>query len=58
MFIWDFLLFQVLGQCSQAMPVFNNLTFLVIESSMDIRWQAMPVLLKNCPRLETLVIKV
>ncbi|KAG7634935.1 F-box domain [Arabidopsis suecica] len=48
---------QVLGQCSQAMPVFNNLTFLVIESSMDIRWQAMPVLLKNCPRLETLVIK-
>ncbi|CAL9245850.1 unnamed protein product [Arabidopsis halleri] len=48
---------QVLGLWSPEMPVFNNLTFLVIESSMGIAWQAMPVLLKNCPHLETLVIK-
>ncbi|XP_019099741.1 PREDICTED: putative F-box/LRR-repeat protein At3g58880 [Camelina sativa] len=28
-----------------------------IDSSMDIAWQAMPVLLRNTPHLETLVIK-
>ncbi|ESQ44193.1 hypothetical protein EUTSA_v10006457mg, partial [Eutrema salsugineum] len=49
--------FQVLALCSQAMPVFNNLTFLDIDSTMDIAWQAMPVLLRHCPNLDTLVIK-
>ncbi|XP_019099951.1 PREDICTED: LOW QUALITY PROTEIN: putative F-box/LRR-repeat protein At3g58880 [Camelina sativa] len=48
---------EVLGLCCQAMPVFNNLTFLDIESNMNILWKAMPVLLKNCPHLETLVMK-
>ncbi|XP_010436759.1 PREDICTED: F-box protein At3g59000-like [Camelina sativa] len=37
-------------------PVFNNLTFLAILSHVDLGWQAMPVLLKNCPHLETLVL--
>jgi len=49
---------QVLGLCSHAMPVFNNLTYLAIETSVDTAWQAMPVLLKTCSHLETLVIKV
>ncbi|CAL9245849.1 unnamed protein product, partial [Arabidopsis halleri] len=48
---------QVLALCCQAMPTFENLTFLDIDSSMDIAWQAMPVLLRNTPHLETLVIK-
>ncbi|OAP07106.1 hypothetical protein AXX17_AT2G19500 [Arabidopsis thaliana] len=47
----------VLGLCSHAMPVFNNLTYLAIETSVDTAWQAMPVLLKTCSHLETLVIK-
>ncbi|CAA7016739.1 unnamed protein product [Microthlaspi erraticum] len=48
--------FQVIAVSSQAMPVFNNLTFLDIDTSMDIGWQAMPVLLRNFPHLDTLVI--
>ncbi|EOA24024.1 hypothetical protein CARUB_v10017239mg, partial [Capsella rubella] len=48
---------QVLGRSCQAIPVFNNLTLLEIESSKNVAWQAMPVLLRNSPHLETLVIK-
>lgn len=51
-------MFQVIAVSSQAMPVFNNLTFLDIDTSMEIGWQAMPVLLRNCPHLDTLVITV
>jgi len=40
------------------MPVFNNLKVLSIWSDMNRGWQAMPVLLRNCPHLETLIIEV
>ncbi|CAA7016736.1 unnamed protein product [Microthlaspi erraticum] len=48
---------EVLSRCCEAMPVFNNLKLLVIGSDMNRGWQAMPVLLRNCPHLETLVIE-
>ncbi|CAH8390336.1 unnamed protein product [Eruca vesicaria subsp. sativa] len=48
---------EVLSLCCESMPVFNNLKFLSIISDVDLGWQAMPVLLRNCPRLETLVLK-
>lgn len=40
------------------MPVFENLTTLSIKSVMIQGWQAMPVLLRSCPRLESLYIGV
>ncbi|CAN6804171.1 unnamed protein product [Brassica oleracea] len=43
--------------CSESLPVFNNLNSLAIWSGGDRGWQAMPALLRNCPNLETLVIK-
>ncbi|KAL1200728.1 F-box/LRR-repeat protein [Cardamine amara subsp. amara] len=43
--------------CCKSMPVFNNLLNLSIESSKDKGWQVMPLLLKSCPNLHTLVIK-
>nr|VDD57788.1 unnamed protein product [Brassica oleracea] len=47
--------FQVLSLCCESMPVFNNLkSFLRIKSDKKRGWQAMPVLLRSCPRLETL----
>ncbi|KAG5386369.1 hypothetical protein IGI04_037839 [Brassica rapa subsp. trilocularis] len=36
------------------MPVFNNLKSLRIKSDKKRGWQAMPVLLRNCPRLDIL----
>lgn len=42
----------------KSMPVFNNLVNLSIESNKDQGWQVMPLLLKSCPNLQTLVIKV
>ncbi|KAL1209163.1 F-box protein [Cardamine amara subsp. amara] len=47
---------EVLSLSCEAMPVFNNLKFLAILSHVDLGWQAMPVLLKNCPHLETLAL--
>lgn len=49
---------EVLSMCSESMPVFNNLKSLAIESHKSRGWQAMPALLRNCPNLETLVIKI
>ncbi|CAN6905260.1 unnamed protein product [Brassica oleracea var. botrytis] len=46
---------EVLSLCCESMPVFNNLKVLVFYSGQS-RWQAVPVLLKNCPHLETLCI--
>ncbi|XP_006292522.2 putative F-box protein At3g58860 [Capsella rubella] len=46
--------FEVLSLCCGTMPVFKNLTVLNIRSVMQQGWQAMPLLLKNCPRLESL----
>ncbi|CAN6935394.1 unnamed protein product [Brassica oleracea] len=48
---------EVLSMCSESMPVFTNLKSLTIRSDEDRGWQAMPDLLRNCPHLETLVIK-
>ena len=44
--------------CSESLPVFNNLKSLAIRSDKDRGWQAMPALLRNCPQLEAVVIKV
>ncbi|KAL0720681.1 hypothetical protein Bca4012_035280 [Brassica carinata] len=49
--------FEVLFACSQSMPVFENLKSFAIKSDKGCGWQAMPALLRNCPRLETLVIE-
>ncbi|XP_010431465.1 PREDICTED: putative F-box protein At3g58860 [Camelina sativa] len=46
--------FEVLSLCCEAMPVFKNLTILNVRSVMQQGWQAMPLLLRNCPRLESL----
>ncbi|ESQ44165.1 hypothetical protein EUTSA_v10006442mg, partial [Eutrema salsugineum] len=48
---------EVLTYCCKAMPVFNNLIQLTIESNSEIGWDSLPGLLKNCPSLETLVLK-
>ncbi|KAG7656781.1 FBD domain [Arabidopsis suecica] len=43
--------------CCESMPVFNKLLNLFIESNKDKGWQGMPLLLKSCPILHTLVFK-
>ncbi|KFK37746.1 hypothetical protein AALP_AA3G024600 [Arabis alpina] len=48
---------EVLSLCGESMPVFNNLKKLLITSDKDRGWQAMPVLLRNCPHLEFLLIE-
>ncbi|KAF8082912.1 hypothetical protein N665_0800s0009 [Sinapis alba] len=48
---------EVLSQCCDTLPVFNNLKFLGITSAEGRGWQAMPALLKNCPRLETIILE-
>lgn len=52
------LLVQVLTFCCKAIPVFNNLIHLTIETDQDVDWESLPNLLKNCPNLETLVFEV
>ncbi|XP_010513750.1 PREDICTED: putative F-box protein At3g58950 [Camelina sativa] len=49
---------EALSLCCESIPVFNNLKVLRISSYKDQGWQAMPVLLMNCPLLETLVLEV
>ncbi|KAG2258405.1 hypothetical protein Bca4012_021828 [Brassica carinata] len=46
---------EVLSLSCDSMPVFNNLKFLNIKSHKERGWQAVPVLLRNCPHLETIV---
>ncbi|KAL1222453.1 F-box/LRR-repeat protein [Cardamine amara subsp. amara] len=43
--------------CCESMPMFNNLVNLSIESNKEKGWQVIPLLLKSCPILHTLVIK-
>ncbi|CAN6921800.1 unnamed protein product, partial [Brassica oleracea] len=43
--------------CCKSMPVFNNLLKLSIESNKQQGWQVMPLLLKSCPILHTLIFK-
>ncbi|XP_019088775.1 PREDICTED: F-box/LRR-repeat protein At5g38396-like [Camelina sativa] len=53
----SYLLFSVLSFCCDSMPLFNNLKSLTIKSDENHTWQAMPVLIRNCPHLETLVLE-
>ncbi|CAA7016706.1 unnamed protein product [Microthlaspi erraticum] len=46
---------EVLTICCKAIPVFNNLIQLTIETDRKRGWESLPNLLKNCPNLETLV---
>ncbi|KAL1211456.1 F-box/LRR-repeat protein [Cardamine amara subsp. amara] len=48
---------EVLSLCCESMPVFNNVKKLGIKSDVDRGWQALPVLLRNCPHLDILVIE-
>ncbi|CAH2078472.1 unnamed protein product [Thlaspi arvense] len=48
---------EVFYCCSTSMPEFNNLAKLSFESHKERHWQVLPLLLKNAPNLETLVIK-
>ncbi|CAL9245837.1 unnamed protein product [Arabidopsis halleri] len=46
---------EVLSLCCKSIPVFNNLKLLHVKTAANEGWQGMPVLLRNCPHLETLV---
>ncbi|EOA18799.1 hypothetical protein CARUB_v10007413mg [Capsella rubella] len=46
---------EVLSVCCESLPMFKNLNSLTIKSDNKRGWQAMPVLLRKCPLLETLV---
>ncbi|XP_018467961.2 F-box/LRR-repeat protein At1g48400 [Raphanus sativus] len=48
---------EVFHFCSKSMPMFNNLLNLSIESNKQNGWQVMPLLLKSCPILQTLLFK-
>ncbi|XP_010435188.1 PREDICTED: F-box/LRR-repeat protein At4g14103-like isoform X1 [Camelina sativa] len=48
---------QVLTYSCDAIPLFNNLSQLTIESDPTVGWQSLPGLLKNSPNLETLIFK-
>ncbi|KAJ0239331.1 F-box domain-containing protein [Hirschfeldia incana] len=48
---------EVFHFCCDSMPIFNNLLNLSIESNKEKGWQVMPLLLKSCPNLQTLVFK-
>ncbi|KAL9281609.1 F-box/LRR-repeat protein [Arabidopsis thaliana] len=48
---------EMLSLSCESMPVFKNLKSLSIKSAENRGWQAMPVLLRNCPHLETLVLE-
>ncbi|KAF3494102.1 hypothetical protein DY000_02056613 [Brassica cretica] len=46
---------EVLTYCCKPIPEFNNLIHLTIKTDPDVAWESLPALLKNCPKLETLV---
>ncbi|XP_006283699.2 F-box/LRR-repeat protein At1g52650 isoform X1 [Capsella rubella] len=48
---------EILSLCCESMLVFNNLKSLTIKSEKSLGWQAMPVLLMNCPHFDTLVLE-
>ncbi|CAH2034988.1 unnamed protein product [Thlaspi arvense] len=48
---------NVLTFSCKAIPEFKNLVQLTIESNPKIGWESLPGLLKNCPKLKTLVMK-
>ncbi|XP_019093545.1 PREDICTED: LOW QUALITY PROTEIN: putative F-box/FBD/LRR-repeat protein At3g59240 [Camelina sativa] len=46
---------EVLTFCCEPIPVFKNLIQLTVTTHEDLGWESLPALLKNCPKLETLV---
>ncbi|CAN6898821.1 unnamed protein product [Brassica oleracea] len=46
---------MILTYRRKQIPVFNNLVHLNIMTFVDISWESLPALVKNCPKLETLV---
>ncbi|KAL1189768.1 F-box/LRR-repeat protein [Cardamine amara subsp. amara] len=46
---------EVIEDFCKTVPVFHNLNHLSIESDDKRAWQALPLLLINCPNLQTLV---
>ncbi|KAJ0246660.1 F-box/LRR-repeat protein [Hirschfeldia incana] len=46
---------EVLTYCCKPIPEFNNLIHLTIKTDPHVAWESLPALLKNCPKLETLV---
>ncbi|KAG7566505.1 F-box-like domain superfamily [Arabidopsis suecica] len=46
---------EVIEDFCKTVPVFHNLNHLSIESDDERGWQALPLLLINCPNLQTLV---
>ncbi|XP_019101065.1 PREDICTED: putative F-box/FBD/LRR-repeat protein At3g59240 [Camelina sativa] len=46
---------EVLTFCCEPIPVFKNLIQLTVRTHGDLGWESLPALLKNCPKLETLV---
>ncbi|XP_048596503.1 F-box/LRR-repeat protein At3g59250-like, partial [Brassica napus] len=49
---------EVLTYCCKPIPEFNNLVHLTIQTDLEVSWESLPALLKNCPKLETLVFQV
>ncbi|XP_023635365.1 putative F-box protein At5g38390 [Capsella rubella] len=48
---------EVISVCCESLPMFKNLNSLTIKSHDSRGWQAMPVLLRKCSHLETLVLE-
>ncbi|ESQ44161.1 hypothetical protein EUTSA_v10006514mg [Eutrema salsugineum] len=47
---------ETLNHCCEAIPVFNKLTHLYIDShSPLVGWESLPDLLRNSPNLENIV---
>ncbi|XP_023639176.1 F-box/LRR-repeat protein At3g59210 [Capsella rubella] len=46
---------EVIEDFCKTVPVFHNLNHLSIESDDERGWQALPLLLTNCPNLQTLL---
>ncbi|KAL9295500.1 putative F-box/LRR-repeat protein [Arabidopsis thaliana] len=46
---------EVLTYCCKQIPIFNNLTHVTIQSTPKVGWKSLLKLLKNSPKLQTLV---
>ncbi|KAF2588124.1 hypothetical protein F2Q70_00041129 [Brassica cretica] len=44
---------MILTYRRKQIPVFNNLVHLTIMTFVDISWESLPALVKNCPKLKT-----
>ncbi|XP_033136024.1 F-box/LRR-repeat protein At3g59210 [Brassica rapa] len=46
---------EVLTYCGKPIPEFYNLVHLTIQTDLEVSWGTLHAILKNCPKLETLV---